>query len=266
MRIRKVVFCMLLILGLICSLTGCFSNGNVKVDKDGNVIIKDKDNDGNEVVLGEKKWEKSKMHGLEAPKAKVETSITSDEGTVYGFSEMKEKDAKKYIQKIKDAGFTYNSATFEDYIYSATNKDGLTISFMYDKETGSGTVVSGKGEKPSEDDNGAIAIFGGSDKKWDSEEMGGLPDPGVNVTQYWTNEGDTNYSLEVIPSYVDYVEEIKACGFTIDIQETQFDDSYVYIALNDNGDRIVFSVSSDMSSITFEKNDEITNDSSEISY
>lgn len=147
MKVIKVVFCMLLVLGLTFSLTGCFSEGNIDMDKDGSVIIKDKDNDGNDVVLGEKTWEKSKMHGLDAPKAKLETSMISDEGAMYGFSEMKVEDAEEYIEKIKGAGFTYNSTTFEDYIFYGTNKDGLTISFSYDKETGSGTIMSGKGEQ-----------------------------------------------------------------------------------------------------------------------
>lgn len=247
-------FCMLLVFSLVFSMAGCFG-GRPRVDKDGDIIIKDKDSDGNDVVIGGKKWDKSAMHGLDAPKAKIETSMISEDGTIYGFSGMKEKDAKDYIEKLKSEGFTYNSVTMEDYIYIGTNKEGLTVTFSYDKETESGSIMSGEGEAPSEDDTDEGAILGGSGKKWESERMGGLPDPGVEVISFWTVDGDTNYSLEVIPSFTDYVETIKDYGFTEDIDETEINDIYVYAASNSNGDRITFSVTTDTSTITFEKGD-----------
>ena len=256
MRKAKLVLCIILVLGLIFSLTGCSIGNlfgeNIKVDKDGNVIIKDDDN--NEVVIGEKKWDKSKMHDLEAPKAKIDTSVITEDECMYGFTDMKESDAKEYIEKIKSKGFTYNSVTLDDVTYIGTNKEGFTISFTYDKESESGTVVSGKGDKPSDDDNNNGAVIGGDDKKWDSSKMGGLPDPGAEVVSFWTADGDTSYTLEVI-SYDDYVEKIKDGGFTEDIDAVEIDDVYVFTALNSNGDRITFSVSSEMTTILFEKED-----------
>ncbi len=115
--------------------------------------------------------------------------------------------------------------------------------------------MSGKDEAPSGEDSEGGAVVGGSDKKWDSEKMGGLPDPGVEIIMYWSVDGDTNYNLEVIPSFTDYVEKIKAHGFTEDIDETEIEDIYVYAASNSNGDRITFSVTTDMSTIIFEKGD-----------
>ena len=253
LKLIKVAFCILLVLILTISLVGCFSGGKIKVDKDGNVIIKDKDDDGNGVVIGEKKWNKSKMYGLDAPKAKLETSLISEDGSMYGFSGMKEKDAKEYIEKIKSAGFTYNSATFEDYIFSGTNKEGLTVTFSYDKENESGSIMCGTGEPPSDEDNGDGAVVGGAGKKWDSEKMGGLPDPGVKVVAYWTTGDTTNYSLEVIPSFAGYIEKIKAHGFTKDIDEAEIDNLYVYAASNNAGDRVTLSSGADMSTIIFEK-------------
>ena len=255
MKKVKLVLCVILVFGLVFSLTGCsleslFGDG-VKVDKEGNVVIKDGDD---EVVIGDKKWDKSKMHNLDAPKAKIDTSVTTEEGSMYGFSDMKEKDAKEYIEKIKSEGFTYNSVTLDDFTYVGTNKDGKTISFTYDKESESGTVVSGKGDKPSEDDDDNGAVIGGDNKKWESSKMGGLPDPGAKVVSFWTADGDTNYTLEAI-SYDNYVEKIKDCGFTEDIDEVEIDDVFVFTAVNNNGDRITFSVSSDMTTILFEKED-----------
>lgn len=254
MKLTKTLFCMLLVFALTVSLTGCLSLGDkVKFDKDGNVIIKGGDKDGNELIIGAKEWNKSQMHGLSAPKAEIETSLVTDDGAMYGFSGMKEKDAKDYIEAIKEAGFTYNSVEFDDFMYTGTNKDGEIISFTYEKEDGTGTIVSSKGEAPSEDDDGNGAVVGGEDKKWESESMGGLPDPGTKVSMYWTDGNITNYILEEIPSFKDYVEEIKACGFTEDIDEMETDTLYVFSASNSEGDRVTFSTSEDMSAIAFEK-------------
>ena len=251
----KVFLCMLLVLVLTFSLAGCFSGGPVKVDKDGNIIVKDKDNDGNDVAIGEKKWDKSKMHGLDAPKAKLETSVVSEDGVMYGFSGMKEKDAKEYFEALKASGFTYNSVTLEDYTFNGTNKDGKTISFSYDKENGSGSIMATKGEPPSDEDDGNGAVVGGTDKKWDSGKMGGLPDPGTKVSMYWTDGNITNYTLEAIPSFTNYVEKIKACGFTEDIEETDMGGIYIFTASNSAGDKVTFSAMDDVSTIAFEKAD-----------
>lgn len=255
MKLIKIIFCMLLVLSLTFSLSGCFSKDKVKEDKDGNVIIKDKDNDGNDVVIGEKKWDKSKMHGLDAPNAKLETSMISNDGSMYGFSKMKEKDAKEYIEKLKSAGFTYNSVTLEDYIYNGTNKDGLTVNFSYNKENESGSIMFGKGAAPTDGDSNTVAVIGDSDKKWDSSLMGGLPDPGVKVGAFWTADGAAYYNLEVIPSFTDYIEIIKAHGFTENIDESEIDDVYIYVATNSTGDRVSFSISADLTTIIFEKAD-----------
>ena len=60
----------MLVFALTLSLAGCSFGGGIKVDKDGNVIIKDKEG---EIVIGEKMGQ-IKMHGLDAPKAKLTTS------------------------------------------------------------------------------------------------------------------------------------------------------------------------------------------------
>ena len=260
MKGMKSVLCILLVLGLTLSFVGCspksilkgITGGNVDVDKEGNVIIKDDDNN---VVIGEKKWDKSKMHGLSSPKAKLETSLISEEGAMYGFSGMSEKDAKEYIEALKAAGFTYNSVTLEDYIFNGTNKDGKMIAFSYDKENGSGSITASIGEPPSDEDDGNGAVVGGSDKKWDSGKMGGLPDPGTKVSMYWTDENITNYTLEAIPSFTDYVEKIKAYGFTEEIEETDMDGIYIFTASNSVGDKVTFSAMDAVSTIAFEKAD-----------
>lgn len=252
MKLMRVIFCMLLALGLTFSLVGCSFGGSIDIDKDGNVKIKGED--GN-VEIGKSTWNGAKMYGLDAPKAKIESYVSSDGTTIYVFSEMKEKDAEAYINKIKEAGFTYSTFIIDDYSFTGTDKEGQTISFTYDKATGGGTIVAGQGSKPSEDDDGNGAVIGGSNEKWQSDKMGGLPNPGATIVTYWSVDGDTTYTFEKIEDHLEYIEKIKSCGFTVDSSVVEFDDTYIYSASNDNGDSVTFSSSSDAGTLTFEKNE-----------
>lgn len=250
LKLIKVISCMLLVFILVFSFASCIPGVNVKVDKDGNLKIKGEDGD---IEIGKTKWDTSKMFGLDGPKANLESCVSADGGVIYSFSGMKEKDAEAYINKIKEAGFTYNTVILNDLSFSGTNKDGKTISFMYNENDGTGTVVAAQGEKPSEKDNHDEAVIGGGGKKWYSDKMGGLPDPGVAVTSYWSIGSDTSYILERIKDHLKYVEKIKSCGFTIDPSEIDIDELYTYSALNSNGDRVTFSSSRESATISFVK-------------
>lgn len=251
MKLLKVILCMFLVICLVFSLTGCSLSGIIDVDKDGNVKIKGEDGD---IEIGKATWNTSKMYGLDAPKAKLDSYASSDGATMYIFSEMEEKDAAEYINKIKGAGFTYNTLVLDDYSFTGTNKQGQTVSFSFDKATGGGSIVTGQGDKPSEGDNGNGAVIGGSNKQWYSDKMGGLPNPGSVIITYWSVGGDTSYSFEKINNHLEYVEKIKSCGFSIDPSVVEVDDTYIYSAENSNGDRVTFSSSSNTGTITFEKN------------
>lgn len=254
MKLMKVILCIMLVIGLTFSFAGCslkaITGGMVDVDKDGNVKIQGEDG---EIEIGKAKWEGSKMYSLDQPKAKLESYVSADGTTMYSFSEMKGNDAEAYINKIKEAGFTYSTLVMDDYSFTGTNKEGQTISFTYDKGSGSGTIIAGQGEKPSDDDNGEGAVIGGSNKQWDSNNMGGLPDPGAAIATYWSVDGDTSYTFEKIDNHLEYVEKIKACGYTVDSSVMEVNDTYIYSASNENGDRVTFSSSSEGGTITFEK-------------
>lgn len=260
MKLIKTVCCVLLFFGLISSFASCSPNkiikditgGNVDVDKNGNVKIKD--NDG-EVVIGDFKWDKTKMHGLDAPKAKLESSIVSKDGAMYGFSEMKENDAKSYIENLKDEGFTYNSVTLEDYNYIGTNKQGLKISFMYNKESGAGTVISERVDPPFEDNNNNGGAVVGTNKKWDSKEIGGLPDAGIVITSFSIVCGFTTYSFDKINEPKKYVEKIKSAGYTVDDSLSEYEDTIIYTAYNSEGDQINFISSDSGGAISFTKHE-----------
>ncbi|MDD2418108.1 MAG: hypothetical protein PHR24_04345 [Oscillospiraceae bacterium] len=243
---------MLLVIGLTFSLVGCTLGGNIKIGKDGNVKIKGEDGD---LEIGKAKWDKSKMFGLDAPKAKLESSMITGDSSVYVFSEMKEKDAEAYTKKIKDSGFTYNTLEMQDFSYTGTNKEGQTISFIYSKDNGGGTLSASQGEKPSEEEEGNHAVIDGTNREWESDKIGGLPDPGKPVTNFWAVDNSACYTFEKMDDYLEYVEEIKSCGFTVDPTVLEINGSYNYSAANQNGDKISFYASDEMSTLTFEKND-----------
>lgn len=236
MRLSKIILFILLSIVLALLVTSCFWDGSIKLgDKDG------------EIQIGKTKWDKKKMFGLDAPKAKLTSSVSTEEGAMYFFSEMKEKDAEAYIEMLQEKGFTFNKLVFEEYSYTGTNKDGETISFWYDKESGDGTITASKGEKPTGNEDDEVII--GGNRKWDSSKMAGLPDPGTKVVNYWSINKQTAYTLEPLADYLDYVEEIKACGFVVDIQTAEINDIYIFSASNENGDKVEFAASPESLSV-----------------
>jgi hypothetical protein len=251
MKFIKLIINFLLIAGLLLLFSSCFSSG-IQIDEDGNVKIKGEDGD---IEIGKTEWDGQKMYGLSSPDAKLDSYINVNDSFMYTFSEMKEDDAKKYIEKIKEAGFTYSTVIMNDYSFTGTNKDGKTVSFTYDKESRGGTIIAAQGEKPSEEDNGEEAVFGSTDKKWDSSKMGGLPDPGTKITAYWSLDGDTCYTFEALADYEDYLEEIKACGFTVNPSQAEINDTFMYSASNSDGDSVSFTSSKEAGSVTFDKNE-----------
>jgi hypothetical protein len=45
------------------------------------------------------------------------------------------------------------------------------------------------------------------------------------------------------------VEEIKACGFVVDIQTAEINDIYIFSASNENGDKVEFAASPESLSV-----------------
>ncbi|WP_147535285.1 DUF6591 domain-containing protein [Bacillus marasmi] len=226
------------------------TDGAVDVDKDGNIEIKGEDGQG-EMKIGEAKWDKSKMYGLPEPKATLDSYISTEESTSYTFSDMKEKDAKAYIKKIKKEGYTFNFVTMDEYHYTGTNKEGIIISFTYDKESKSGMISATKGEVPQGDNGGTV--FEGEIAKWESDKIGGLPDPGVAITSFASSGAEATYTFEKLDDYKAYAEKIKELGYTEEASEVESVDGYFYSAKNSSGDSIFFNVMSDSCSVVFTK-------------
>lgn len=263
MKIKKMVLSTILVVVLSVLLASCsfgsilkrVTDGNVNIDKDGKVTIK---GESGEFVIGDTKWDNKKMHGFDAPKAKITSSVITDDGAMFTFTELKAKDADDYIDKIKKAGFTYNTFIIENSTYTGTNKDGLTMSFMYFKEddaaTGDGTVISSKGDPPSEEEKDNETIIGQSDKKWDNNDVGGLPDPKVKIISYTLSSGNSMYNLEKMSDPKDYIEKIKAAGFTENNSITEADGYVMFSASDSDGNRVEFMATNESTLINYTEN------------
>lgn len=261
MKLLKLLFFSIITISIVISVTSCSPEGAIKkatdgavdIDKDGTVEIKDKDGKG-EMTIGEAKWDKSKMHGMDAPKAKLESFISSNEGTSYMFSEMKDKDIDAYIKKIQKAGFTYNYISIDEFNYTGSDKAGLVFSFVYDKNSNSGMVTSSKGEKPTEEEmESGGYIMEGENATWDRSKVGGLPDPGVKITSFSSAENTVSYNFVKLEDPKEYIEKIKESGYTEEPNEIESSDGFVYSGNNTNGDSIYFSASADGCVVIFTK-------------
>ncbi len=258
MKSIKIISIFLLILSGILFLNGCSTesavkkatNDTVNVDKDGSVKINDTNGNG-EMKIGKAKWDKTKMHGLDAPKAQLDTYMSSNDTTSYSISGMKDKDIKAYIKKIKEAGFTYNFISVDRYNYTGTNKDGLVISFSYSKDSNTGLITASKGEKP--DENASGTFYAGENAKWDSSKVGGLPDPGTKITASTSSGNEFIYYFEKLDNPKVYIEKMKEKGFTLEQSEVESTDGAFYNAKNSNGDAVYFTSSNDACSLTFTK-------------
>lgn len=212
---------------------------------------KPSDEDKSGVVIGENtKWDKDKMYGLSEPDAKLTMFMSTSDGTSYSFSEMSETSINGFIDEIVDLGFTYNSITTGNG-YTGTNEEGFILSLIYDVETGEGSISATKGEIPEEDDNDVVI---GDDAKWDSDLVGGVPDPGVKLNTYAVNGNDIIYSFEIMEDPTAYINKIKDCGFTEDTVDLSEDDYIFYSASNSEGDSVAFVMNDEGCAFTYTKN------------
>lgn len=258
MKRLKVLLIFPVIFTFAFALAGCSTEkavktatgGTVDVDKKGNVEIKDKSGK-TEMQFEKAKWDKEKMHGLAAPKAKLDGLVTVNGASTYSFTEMNTKDALAYIQKIKDAGFTYNYVSIDEYNYTGSDSDGRMISFLYTKESKSGVITSAKDEKPPQEQTGMD--FMGGTSKWDSSLMGGLPEPDSKITASSVMGTTTTYNFDNFENPTDYITKIKEHGFTLDPYEEEIAGGSMYSGKNSNGDKIDFMTNDKSCTIIFTK-------------
>lgn len=85
-------------------------------------------------------WPKDAMGSIPPVKAEITNVSLSNEFVSISFEKIGKKDIASYIEKIKSSGFNINAAESEmdNYLsYSATNKEGNTITITWNENVGS---------------------------------------------------------------------------------------------------------------------------------
>ncbi|HBN85112.1 MAG TPA: hypothetical protein DDZ89_14860 [Clostridiales bacterium] len=255
-KLLRRVLCVMMVLVLAFSITGCarsimkgITGGLVDIDKDGNVKIKGED--GQDVVFGTAKWDKSKMHGLSQPKCELTSYMSTGDGTLYTFSDMKEKEAESFINELKKEGFDYTIVVVDEYSFLGTHKNGSIVNFTYDKETEEGSILAGKGEAPTGEKS--YLYMGSAERKWDSKEAGGLPDPGEEISDYYISNTYSSYSFNSFKKPADYIKNIKNAGYTERPESSEEKGYYYYAGYNKKGDFVTFISTDSSTSLTYTK-------------
>lgn len=244
MRAKR-IFILVIMLMLTMSLAACSVNGIIKkltggkldIDDEGNIKIED--DDGTFQSGKNVKWDKEKMHGLEKPDFKLTTRMTTDQGTSYMFEDFDLEDYKKLVSDLKAKGYTYNTYESENIMFVASNKDGLGFSLTYDESSKTGSITATKGEAPNEDDQYQVG-----DQEWDSDKIGGLPDPGLSVTAYSHDDsaGEYYYILTGSGDHEAYIEMLIDLGYDDVIEETYEGENLAWTAKNSQGDEVSYLV------------------------
>jgi hypothetical protein len=123
------------------------TGAEVDINKDGASISVD----GGSMQTGEDlDWPKEAMGELPEPKAKVTFMMLNDEnkGGSVTLTDFDEDKAKKYVEDLKDLGFTevMNMADAESIVFVGTSDKGEQINFSYDIESKEGVIIYGLGQ------------------------------------------------------------------------------------------------------------------------
>jgi hypothetical protein len=120
--------------GVINKATG--GEANIDIDK-GELTLKGED--GEKITFGENKWPKGEAASLipEFKKGKIVTAINSDKACTVVIEQVEEKDFKKYVEELKNRGFTNDAAELSSgssQSYGAHLNENTMAFVMYDSE------------------------------------------------------------------------------------------------------------------------------------
>jgi len=124
------------------------TGADVDISKDGTEV---KVNGGNIQAGDDLKWPKDAMGELPEPKGKI-TFVMLDEGKKGGtiaLSDMEEKEAQKYIEKLKEMGFKDGMSTQDEegYYFGGTRENGETVNFTYNIDAKECSLIFGIGQQ-----------------------------------------------------------------------------------------------------------------------
>lgn len=122
MKKTSLVFALLLVLMFL--FTACSEKKESEIAKDINTksqTVQSENKTEDTVKYNTDIWDKAKMNGLEPPKADL-TGEVQDAGVVkYLFTNIKKVNAEKYVQYLKDSGYTTSPLEMSSTKYRAVN-------------------------------------------------------------------------------------------------------------------------------------------------
>lgn len=248
-KVRLLIIAMIAVFTMI-SLTACGGGKKIKLNgevtgeikQNGDVNITG--NNGESLKVGEDlKWPKELMGSLPEIKAKI-TAVLKDTNSklcTVVFADMNVEDAKKYIDKIKDLGYS-NGMELSDadvLMISGTAKDSSEASFTYNTTAKEGTVtfkLQGEGKK---DQSPNVTANMTDTASWPKDFIKGVPElKGKIIGVINDNSGTATVSFENVnkADFGAYIEQLKQNGYTVEADEVTSADSIEFSANNAEGD------------------------------
>jgi len=266
---RKIFILFILLTIIISSLTtGCkkkieekiaekiiegTTGGKVDINKDTTTIKTEQ----GETKIGENlKWPNDKMGNLPEVKASI-TMVMEDKEATLGmiyFSDMKEGDAEKYIEAIKELKYesVFETSSGDGFMYSGKDEDGSEVVFSYSNDgTGSLSYTDKQlmfienpydgeftGDAPSTGD-----IDMTDDVPWPKDFFKDVPELEGKITEVSSGSPQDKFVyLEYVTKEdaFDYIEKLKDLGFVDSPSESISGSYFNYQAGNEKGDYIVF--------------------------
>lgn len=293
MKRKTNIILVLLIVITVILMTGCkktieekvtekiiegTTGADVDLDKDSTTIKTDQ---GTTQMGSNIKWPKDKVGNLKELKANITmfTEDTANTITYITFDGLKQDDANKYVESIKELGYKslFETTNADGFVFSGNDEDGSEVVFsFYNDGTGSLSYSEEKlmfNESPDDSDSSDNSLFTGDtiteevdiaeevdmtdDVPWPSDFFIGIPELEGKITGV-SSSGETEKYVNI--EYVEkedameYFNKIKEAGYTEGATESISGDYIDYQASNSVGDYIIFNWNSgNYSSLTLVK-------------
>lgn len=228
------------------------SGGEVDIDtsKDTTTITT---SEGSSQIGSDLKWPKDKMDPLPEIKANIVGIFEDKQNKSYTvtFDSLKLQDAKDYVLKLKDLGYTegWESESANSLTFAGYREDMTETMFIY-REDGGGTIILIR------ESTAAASAFQNMDTSepeaedeeidltdavpWPSDFIEEVPELEGKITGISTSGNSKYISMEYVEKndVTNYIEEIKSLGFTVDSYESVTGNYISYYGYNENGDYI----------------------------
>lgn len=293
---RKIYLLLILTISLLLILTGCKQKVEEKVAEkiiessiesstDGDVdldigddITTIKTEQGITQMGSNIQWPKDKTGDLKELKTNI-TMVSEDkvsESIYIMYEGLKEDDAQKYLDSIKDLGYksVYEVESSDGLAYIGNNENGFEVNFSYSNDgvgsisyskstmtevnsfnagdSSDGSLFTGDSpDLPLNTEDSQLEVDMTDDVPWPKDFFIEIPELEGKITGLSSNgntEKDVSFEYVEKENAIDFVNKIKEAGFTESSSESVSGDYIEYQGYNSNQDYIIFVWNSDKSS------------------